>query len=295
MFRKLIFLIIFISPFIAIGQICFNTPFNSNQQFGKKFVCSLDSIHKHKKKKINEGLFVGANLGFYHANPYTAQYYKGSGIHGSGNVDTTIFSYYNLPALKQALNDDSFNLAELPAKMHYSISFYLGVYLKYTYKNSGFFMQFGYTKLTAKDVFTIVDYNPRFIMGDSIRQESIWGSEERTTIDLGYSYTFSPKSNYRPFLQVGANLTDTKFGNNYINIEGLQYSIANYYDTYFKINQGGVGFGAFAGCGIDMKFSDAISVMPTFNIYYTHAKMGYLTAPHFNYTFYLTVILNGLL
>ena len=117
-------------------------------------------------------------------------------------------------------------------------------------------------------------------MGDSIRQESIWGTEERTTIDLGYSYTFSPKSLYRPFLQCGVNLTDTKFVENKINIEGFQYSIANYYDMYYKINQGGVGFGAFAGCGIDMKFSDAISVIPTFNMYYTHAKMGYLTAPH---------------
>ena len=125
MHSKTLFLfILFISPFISIGQISFNVPFNSNQQLGKKFVCSLDSIHKHKKKKANEGFFVGANLGFYHANPNTAQFYNGSGIHGSGNVDTTIFSTYNHPILKQALNDDSFNLAELPAKMHYSISFY---------------------------------------------------------------------------------------------------------------------------------------------------------------------------
>lgn len=296
MHRKIIFIIIlFISPFIAIGQISFNAPFNGNRQLSKTFESPLDSLHKHKKKKSTDGLYIGANVGFYHANPYTAQFYQGSGIHGSGNIDTTIRSYYNLTAIKQAFNDDSFNLAQLPAKMHYSPAFFFGIYLKYTIKNSGFFMQFGYTKLTAKDVFTINDYNARYIMGDSEHIESIWGSEERTTIDLGYLYTFSPKSIYRPFIQAGANLTDTKFVENMIKIEGLQYSIGNAYDAYYKINQGGVGFGAFAGCGIDMKLSDAISVMPTFNIYYTHAKMGYLTNPHINYSFYLTVILNGLI
>lgn len=294
--RKIIFfLIIAISPLLVIGQTCFNMPINIGQQLLQKDNCSSDTI-KHKKKKPMNGLSIGANLGFYFANAYTAQYYNGSGIHGSGNVDSTIFkSPYNYPQLKQAFNGDSFNLAALPGKMRYSPSFYLGVYLKYTYKNSGFFMQFGYTKLTTTDVFTIDIVNPIILPPDSAVAESIWGSEERTTIDLGYSYTFCPNSKFRPFVQFGANLTDTKFVTNQISIAGFQYSISNWYDAYYKINQGGVGYGAFVGGGIDMVFSDMISVMPTCNIYYTHAKMGYLTQPKFNYTFNLTVVFKGII
>ena len=130
-------------------------------------------------------------------------------------------------------------------------------------------MQFGYTKLTTTDVFTIDIVNPIILPPDSAVTESIWGSEERTTIDLGYSYTFSPKSKFRPFVQFGANLTDTKFVINQISIAGFQYSISNWYDAYYKINQGGVGYGGFVGGGIDMVFSDPFRLCQL-SIFITH-------------------------
>ena len=114
--KFIFFLIIAVSPLLVIGQTCFNVPINIGQQLSQKYNYSSDTL-KHKKKKSIDGFSIGANLGFYFANAYTAQYYNGSGIHGSGNIDSTIFkSPYNYPQLKQAFNGDSFNLAALPGK-----------------------------------------------------------------------------------------------------------------------------------------------------------------------------------
>ncbi|MFH0865782.1 MAG: hypothetical protein V1904_06285 [Bacteroidota bacterium] len=245
------------------------------------------------KKNNDNGFYFGANLGLYFANSHTASYYNGSDIN---SVDSTITYSINYQQIKQLLNDYDFSLAELPVKMHYSPAFLLGVYVKYTIENSGIVMQFNFSRLKANDIFTISVDDPTNFSSDPVyKQESIWGIEQRASIDLGYSYTFNPKSNYRPFVQFGANLTDTKYIDNKINIEGLEYSITNYYYSYQKIEQGGVGFGAFAGGGMNLIFSESISIMPTLNIYYTQAKMGELIKPRFNYTFFISVILNGIL
>jgi hypothetical protein len=280
--------------------ILFAFPFLSNAQYSLSLKCPLTASDKgcfsqndfSKKKDDGNGLYIGVNLGFYFANRNNALYYNGSGVN---NVDSTINYSLNYPRIKEVLLYN-FTLAELPAKMHYSPSFLLGVYLKYAIKNSGIFMQFNFSRLKANDVFTLIVDDPNNYSSEPVyKQEAIWGVEQRASIDLGYSYTFNPEKNYRPFLQFGANLTTTKFIDNKIRIENLEYSITNYYFNYYKIEQGGVGFGGFAGCGMNLIFSESISIMPTLNIYYTQAKMGELTKPRFNYTFYISAILNGIL
>lgn len=279
----------------------YQIPFNDLQaQQGLSFKYPITSFKKNtlfqdnspKKKDNNDGLYFGANLGFYMANRHTAEYYNGSGVN---SIDSTINYSLNYPIIKEVLLYD-FYLAELPAKMHYSPAFLLGIYLKYTVKNSGIIMQFNFAKLRANDVFTLIIDDPNNYSSEPVyKQEAIWGSEQRASIDLGYSYTFNPKSSYRPFLQFGANLTTTKFVENKIRIETLEYSITNYYFSYYKIEQGGVGFGAFAGTGVALVFNEKFSIIPTFNIYYTQAKMGDQTRSRFNYTFYISTLLNGIL
>lgn len=259
---------------------------------------------KQKDKKYNllqlpdddndneNGLYIGADLGFYFANRYTASNYNGS---GRNNLDSVINYYQNYTRIKEALLYD-FSLAELPSKMHYSPAFALGVYFKYAIKNSGIIMQFHFSKLKAKDVFTLKVDDPNNFSSDPVyKQESIWGSEQRASIDIGYSYMFNPESKYRPFIQCGINLTNTKYIENKINIEGMEFSLTSLYYLYYKLEQGGVGVGAFGGGGMNLIFSESISVMPTLNIYYSQVKMGNYTAPHLNYTFYISTILNGIL
>lgn len=286
--KRILSVILFLFAFCTV-QAQLGLSFKSPGIFQNAKKYSFDN--RSIMKKNNNGFYIGVDLGFYKANRYTAAYYNGSDVN---SVDSTINYSLNYPKIKEVLLYD-FSLAELPSKMHYSPAFLLGLYLKYTMKNSGIFMQFHFSKLRANDVFTLIINDPNNYSSEPVyRQEQISGSEQRATIDLGYSYTFNPESSYRPVLQLGANITTTKYLDNKIRIENLEYSITNYYFSYYNIQQGGVGFGAFAGTGMDLVFNDNISVIPTFNIYYTQAKMGDLAKPKFNYTFYVTAILNGI-
>lgn len=291
--RSLNKFILFLAFSLLIGEL--------KAQSGMSFQVPVKKIKSSEKMNFRDlnddknenGFYFGANLGLYLANRHNAEYYNGSGVN---SVDSTINYSLNYYQIKQSLNDYDFWLAELPSKMRYSPAFLLGIYVKYVIKNSGIILQFDFAKLKANDVFTIEVNDPNNFSSDPVyRQESIWGSEQRATIDLGYSYTFNSKSNVRPFIQFGGNLTTTKFVDNKIRIENLEYSITNYHYAYYQIEQGGVGFGAFAGGGMNLIFSESISLMPTLNIYYTQAKMGDLTKARFNYTFYISAILNGIL
>ena len=288
--RKLYFFVFLsFAPVIVSGQFSFHLPLKVVNKSNNELI-QLNDTTKHKKKNT-DGLYFGVNLGFYKANHYSASYYNGSGVN---NLDSAITNYLNYPQIKQLLIYD-FSLAELPAKMHYSPAFLLGVYLKYAIKNSGIIVQFNIAKLRANDVFTLVIDDPNNYSSEPVyKQESIQGIEQRASIDLGYSYTFNPHSNYRPFIQFGGNLTSTKFIENKIKIESLQLSITNSYYSIHAIEQGGIGFGAFAGGGMNLIFNESISIMPTLNMYYTQAKMGGYTKAKLNSTFYVSVILNGI-
>jgi len=279
-----------VAPVLASGQFSFHLPLIKQEKTVKDLLQFNDTT-KHKKKNT-DGLYFGANLGFYKANYHNAAYYDGS---GENSVDSVIIdNVNNHNAIAQALNSN-FSLSELPAKMKYSPAFMIGLFFKYNIKNSAILVQFNFAKLNSKDVFTISYYDPYNPSIPIYKQEGIYGAEKRASIDIGYSYMFSPHSNYRPFIQFGGNMTSTKFIENKIKIENIEYSITNYHYAYYKIEQGGIGFGAFAGGGMNLIYNESISIMPTLNIYYTQAKMGNNKQARFNYTFYISAILNGII
>ena len=265
----------------------------STQGFSQNSFTATTPLLKLGKKDNDSknGLFFGANLGFYFANKYNAQYYNGKGIN---SVDSVIFHPYNYTNIKQALQHD-FLLSELPSNLKYSPALMIGLFFKYSFTKSAVFIQFNFSKLTTKDVFTIQyddPYNPSIPI---YKQETIYGAEQRANIDLGYSYTFSPEKNTRPYIELGVNLNNTKLIENKIKIENLDFSIINPSTTYYKFNEGGIGIGAFIGSGVELVFSDVISVNLGFIIYYNKTKLGdyYQFKP--NYTLFVRVILNGLL
>lgn len=284
-------ILMIVAPVLASGQFSYHLPLIKQEKTVKDLLQFNDTT-KHKNKNT-DGLYFGINFGSYFANRYTAQYYNGSGVNKLN--DSLLHSLYNYQNIKTALAADSFWLGELPTKMKYNPAFLIGIYFKYNIKNSGIFVQFNFSKLKASDAFTIMVFDPNNPSKPIPKIESITGSEKRASIDIGYSYMFSPHSNYRPFIQFGGNMTNTKFIENKIKIENLEYSIANYHYAYYKIEQGGIGFGAFAGGGMNLIFNESVSIMPTLNIYYTQAKMGNNIQARFNYTFYITAILNGIL
>ncbi len=243
-------------------------------------------------KKPSSGFYLGANVGMYFANRNTAQYYNGAGVNG---VDSVINHSYNYPQIRERLNYD-FKLAELPAKMRYSPSLLFGLNARYSIKNFGIFANFNITKLKTKDIFTIEILDPGNTLSQKIyKQESISGSEQRAIIDFGFNYIFKSKGIAKPYIEAGININDTKFLDNKISIEGLDFSIVNYYYSYHQLEQGGIGMGAFAGFGLDMTFSEYITIDPGINLYYTKIKLGDIDEYKLNSTFYFRIILNGLL
>lgn len=307
--KLLIFLFAVVYSLPSISQFCYKKPLSGNNNSVLKTTVPFDTI-KHKKKKNDNGLLFGANLGIYRANRYSAQYYNGS-QHYNNNpknvIESTIFDFpQNYENIKQKLNVPDFSVSELPAKMNYSYSFMFGIFFKYCIKNSGIFAQFNFAKLTAKDVFTISVKDPLNPDIPKYMPESVYGSEQRTNIDIGYYHTFSPDESTRPYMELGVNINNTKFLYNRINIEGLEYSIADPFAAYHILNQGGIGYGGFAGAGVELVFKESISVNPGFDLYYSKTKLGYEnsdgytnTNAYFNkyklhYCIFVRTILNGL-
>jgi len=296
------------------SQLSFQLPKFKEIKTEKNNNFPVDTSKTKKKKRKNEnGIFYGINMGMYKANKYTAQYYNGTQRYGYLYNTDNIMQYTlfdntnNYNTIKQALNVPDFTLSGLPSNMHYSPALMIGLYAKYRYKNSGFFLQFDFSKLTAKDVFTL-SYYSSYIQMDSILTEPITGTEQRASIDLGYSYTFKSKSNVNPYIEFGVNLNSTKFGNNQIVIKGNTYSIADPRAAIDNLNQGGIGFGGFAGSGIELVFNETVAIIPGFDFYVIKTKLGYPTDQSLNtsnynayfykfkpnYSIFLRVILNGL-
>ena len=277
----------------VFSQCSYQIPILKSDKFNKSNYSLLDSLKHKNKKKNNDGLYFGVNLGFYKANSYTAQYYNGSGTNKLN--DSLLFSYNNVQNIKNALGTDTFNLGELPTKMKYAPAMMIGLFFKYNIKNSSFFFQFNFCKLKANDVFTVLllDTNNNTITYP--KQESISGSEQRTNIDIGYSYNFNHDKNYIPYIECGFNINDTKFLYNKIKIENLEINLVNQRILYYNINQGGIGTGVFLGGGINIIFNESISVIPGFDIYYTQTKLGNFDQLKPNYSVFVKAILNGLL
>jgi len=307
--KILLLLLCFILPYGVRSQLSFPAPTVKVDRLDKNFNLPLDTVKHKRKKKSENGFLYGINLGTYRANRYNAQYYNGSACYNNNThniIQTTLIdNAVTYEAIKQNLNVTDFWISELPTNMKYSFSLMMGLYVKYKIKNSGIFLQFDFAKLTTKDVYTISYYNS-FSQQDTIIMEPISGAEQRINIDLGYSHTFSPKSNIRPYIELGINMNNSKFVNNKIQIGTLEYSIEDPYASYYKINRGGVGFGGFGGAGLDLVFNDNISLIPGFDFYYTRTRMGYndptrnnINAYYSkfttNYCIFIRAILNGIL
>ncbi|NTW32198.1 MAG: hypothetical protein HGB12_06180 [Bacteroidetes bacterium] len=290
-------------PWLVKSQYCYKTPPFEKKISVSRSLIQADSIKHSKKKKNKNGFYFGANLGFYFANSYTAQYYNGSGINIDGskanNLNNVLNSPYNRQEIINLLGYDFDNPGEeqLPSKMKYNPGFLIGPYIKYYIKNFGIFAQFNFAKLKTNDIFTIIIHDQFYNTSEpTYKQEAIYGAEQRANIDIGFSYTFNTGGKNKPYIEFGYNLNNTKFLESKIKIEGTEYSIVNPYYSYHQIDQAGVGMGAFGGGGVELIFNESISINPGFNIYYSKINLGtYYDKYKLNYSFFVRAILNGLL
>ncbi|MEI6576837.1 MAG: hypothetical protein WCO63_11740 [Bacteroidota bacterium] len=236
------------------------------------------------------GWFIyGINMGFYFPDNKPAKFYDGS-PQNSNNLNYIINNYYYRQQIEQELGYalDTTNPYTLPGNLKYKPTYSIGFYFKITNsKTSGWFMNFNYSKMVAKDIaFVNLDlpntsFNPRY------RECPIVAKESRYIMDIGYSKTFKlkkSKSGNSLFIEYGINLTNVKVISHEIQIGNTIYNMVNQYGNQGYIPgtttqsgqlvQGGVGLGLFASGGVMLKFNEVISVNPGVTLYFHHINLG---------------------
>lgn len=251
-------------------------------------------ISKNPQTESETGWKFGANMGFYFASPYTANYYNGSDKN-ENKISYIISNKYWRDDINRELNiNDTFLLRELPQRMKYNTSALVGFLATYQVdKSNSFFIQFNLTKLEAKDFFTIEVDPATFLTFPDIRLFQIYGSEKRYNIDIGVQRLYPIKNKHSAFVEAGINLNNTKVIESKIRIENLEYSLVNVYLnqnyipggnlTEYVINQGGIGYGAFVGGGAKLVFSPTLTLDPGVSMHWSKIKLeGYERfRPHF--------------
>lgn len=138
----------------------------------------------------------------------------------------------------------------------------------------GVFTEIGgaFPKVTGR--FTVTKLNPSSTPGDRVRTFGIRGEEQRFFANLGMHRVLGRKSLERqgktssilPYIDLGANITFTKFEANIIDLEeeGTVDLTVFYNQQGQYINQAnlltGVGFGGFGGAGIQITIGSKFTI-----------------------------------
>lgn len=257
------------------------------------------NLYSQSEETDGLGWQFGFNFGYHFANKHTANFFNGSSSN-ENTISYVIDNPYWYNDIYNAVNaSDTVILDQLPTEMKYDPGINFGLYIKYNItKMAGVFVQFNYTKLETKDVFTLdIDPPDYLIIGTNSRPYSIWGKAERINIDIGYSRLFEIGEKTMIFFETGLNINNTDVEESKIKIEDLEFSLINIYanQNYTpntamnenKIEQGGIGIGFFAGTGFKLKLNESISIDPGINIYYQ--KINIENYNDFRLSYYLFV------
>jgi len=238
----------------------------------------------------------GINMGFYFPDNKPAKFYDGS-VQNENSIDYVINNYYYRQQIEQELGYmlDSTNPYTLPGNLRYKPTYNIGFYFKVTRtKTTGFFAQFNYSRLIAKDIILINIDKPNTSFDPAYRQATIRGKENRYIIDIGYTRTYPGKKNTDLYLEYGINLTNVRVMEHLVQIGSTQYNLVNQFGSQgyipgstqesYKVVQGGMGLGFFTTGGLKLKFNNAISVDPGCTLYFHHINLGKWDAirPSFN-------------
>ncbi len=258
------------------------------------------------KKKSKKGFQFGISLGTYFANSYTAALYNGYGFDANGNKNTTFAS----SAMNEKINTEyggkngqpdriaaalnvqpgtwSFDATDMPGKLRYNIALMLGVQSRYFLNDrDALLLNVNATQLTVSGDFTI-GFNNTVIKAsvpDSLQFQTfpIVGQEERLVIQPGFQHLFGDNDQFNFFVEGGPIVTMAKFQMNEIIINSLTIDLRTYYNSQGFVtqqarNMTGVGYGAFAGLGLNLQANDKYVIQLVYNPSYERINIG-LTPP----------------
>jgi hypothetical protein len=247
-----------------------------------------------------KGLNLGLYLGCYFANKYTANLYDGYGfdIDGKRNSFENSFIYqkiimeygggYGQPDLvAEALGvqhgEWTFDESDMPINMKYAPSFLFGIQGRYSVdQHNAILLNLNLCKLNVTGNFTITTLPPTNStqVNQAIKTCAIRGSEQRLAFQLGYQRLFGKNERVNFLAEGGLHITLAKFDKNEILIgDNLLIDLTSYYyqpgyPAYAVKKPVGVGFGAFAGLGINANISPLCKVQLVYNPSYEGVNIG---------------------
>jgi len=235
----------------------------------------------------------GMNIGFYMANPGTANYYNGSGEHSLERAIIT--NSFNYNRIRQEIGYD-FQIHGLPSQMSYKPAMMLGFFGAMNFNpRAGIMAEFNYARLKAEDRFTLEIERVVFIEGDNIELYPIYGTEERLDLRFSFQYTFLSKSSYlHPFLETGVSITDTKVKENRVRVRSNTIAIQNPVSSFYQIRDYGIGFGGFATAGLKMDVNETFALWLGYSANYSQINLGENDKFLLQHTLFLRFSLAGL-
>lgn len=257
--------------------------------------------------KSRSGIEYGGIAGFYFAGNGSAGFY--SGKEGNENNAKYIMKnkYWYDEIFQLVRANDTVFIKEYPGKMKYNPVFSFGLFVKYNLDcHKGFYLQFHYAKLTAKDVITFeVDPPIEYLAEPDIRHYPVIGIEERNMVDLGYNYIFGNNPASRFFIGGGVNMNSTLVKESVLRIEDKSYNMVNVYSSgqsyipgaalqSYDFRQGGIGFGVFGTFGGRFEFNDAVAIEPGISVYYKHINLESYKGFYPQFNFFVKICLRDL-
>ena len=266
-----------------------------------------DTEQKPKIDTLKKGFHLGAYLGAYFANKYSASLYDGYGydINGQRNnfanslLRNEIINVYGggnggVDKIAELLNvahtDWEFNESGMPINLRYQPAYLIGLNMRYVVDNKqSFLFNINGTELTVNGKFNIyskssgTSTNPSFNGQVNQNQFTIVGSEQRLMFQFGYQRYYGTNEKINLFSDIGMTILMAKVQKNQAYLVNNNGSIVidlmnpynnpsfNYYRAKYFV---GVGLGAFASLGINMNINPKYTVQLLYNPSFDLVPLG---------------------
>jgi len=251
-------------------------------------------------KPQSKGFHIGLYIGSYFANKYTADLYNGYGFDADGKKNSFYNSFmYNKIVMEygggyagvqdliaQSLGVQHgewfFSESDMPINMKYSPAFLLGLQARYSVDSKNAILlnvNASQLNITGNFTITVVPQTNFTQVSKTIKTFAIKGVEQRLMFQLGYQRLFGENEKINFLAEGGLNITMAKFDQNVILINDLLIDLTTYYyqpgySAYFVKKPIGVGYGAFAGVGVNFNMNEKARIQFVYNPSYEGINIG---------------------
>lgn len=246
-----------------------------------------------------KGFHLGLQAGTFFANKYTTNLYNGYGLDVNGNLNSFTNSFINQRLLAYAGNGIqpdyvaqalgvqpgqwSFDETGMPINLKYNVALLVGLNTRYCFNNkSAIILNVNASKLSVSGDITINTLTPNANTlqgGMSVNTFPIVGGEQRLITQLGFQQILGDNPVLNFFVEGGVDMTLAKFLRNQVIINSLTIDLGNYYSqpAYGSVrskNLIGLGFGVFAGAGLNLTLGNKFTIQLVYNPSYDKINIG---------------------